>query len=420
MGRGRAVGETPRIYELVAEERIRDILTSFNACFELPIQLLGEDGTSLLQCGQPSAYCRLLKQHVFSPRACERQHMDAGRRALELGEAYIFACHANLNHIAFPLSSQGRLLGVILAGPFLMDEPDSSLLSGLGARCEPGVLLDLYDELHGVKLIRPAMAGAMSRLLYYLLSPLLPEQGSVLRHNHESVYQQARISESIQRFKEQSPGENYPYELEQALMTKVKTKDLPQAKGVLNELLGYVFFCEGGRMETMKNRSLELCALLSRVSIEGGALTDLTFRLSNQFLSALQHIDTLEELCIQLQEIVEAFVDAMFSAPDGPGADSIRRAVGYIARHYTEPIELQDVARAVGLSPSYFSALFKQLTGSTFRAYLNQVRVEESKRLLRSTGYSLVDIAMAAGFADQSYFSKVFKKYTGLTPKAYR
>ena len=48
------------------------------------------------------------------------------------------------------------------------------------------------------------------------------------------------------------------------------------------------------------------------------------------------------------------------------------------------------------------------------------VRIEESKRLLANTDYSVIDISVAAGFEDQSYFSKVFKKYTGLTPKQYR
>ena len=100
----------------------------------------------------------MLKKHVFSPRACERLHMDAGRWALQLGEAYIFSCHANLNDIAFPLSSADQLLGVILAGPFLMDEPDSSLVSGIGENhpIASSVLLDLYDELHSVRVVKPA------------------------------------------------------------------------------------------------------------------------------------------------------------------------------------------------------------------------------------------------------------------------
>ena len=63
----------------------------------------------------------------------------------------------------------------------------------------------------------------------------------------------------------------------------------------------------------------------------------------------------------------------------------------------------------VHLNPAYFSSLFKQATGSSFKEYLNMVRNEESKRLLINTDYSIIDIALATGFEDQSYFSKVFK-----------
>ena len=64
--------------------------------------------------------------------------------------------------------------------------------------------------------------------------------------------------------------------------------------------------------------------------------------------------------------------------------------------------------------------LFKKSTGSSFKEYLNMVRIEESKRLLSNTDFSIIDIAIAVGFEDQSYFSKVFKKFTGLTPKQFR
>ena len=72
------------------------------------------------------------------------------------------------------------------------------------------------------------------------------------------------------------------------------------------------------------------------------------------------------------------------------------------------------------LNPSYFSTLFKQSCGSSFKEYLNSIRIEESKKLLAATDRSILDIALSIGFEDQSYFTKVFKKYTGLTPKQYR
>jgi AraC-like DNA-binding protein/ligand-binding sensor protein len=412
------------LYQLVAREALFEVLETFHACLRLPIRLLDEAGETLAAYGEESSYCALLRRRVFDEAECRAAHADAAHRAQALGEPYVFACPAQLTHIAFPLAHRQRLLGSILVGPFLMDAPDSTLVSALAERrsLPSPLLLELYDELRTLPIAPPEQARQISRLLYYLIAPLIPAQQMLLRQERAQLSQQARINETIQLYKTQGVDDSaqpYPYEKEKELLAKVRIGDGQAAKGVLNDLLGYVFFCEGGRMETMKNRSMELCTLLSRIAIEGGALTDSVFRLNNQFLASLQGIGTLEALCFQLQEVVEAFMAAMFT-PAGPGQETIRRAIAHIARHYAEPLTLETVAAEAGLSPAYFSTLFKQVSGVSFRAYLNQVRVEESKRLLAATDYPLVDIAMAMGFTDQSYYSKVFKRYTGLTPKQYR
>ncbi|MDR0896433.1 MAG: PocR ligand-binding domain-containing protein [Oscillospiraceae bacterium] len=412
------------IYQLVARDALHEVLETFHACLRLPICLLDEAGETLATYGEESSYCDLLRRRVFAPEVCSAAHADAARQALALGEPYVFACPAQLTHIIFPLAHRQRLLGCILVGPFLMDMPDSTLVSALADRqsLPSSLLLELYDEVRTLPIVPPEQARQTSRLLNALIAPMIPAQQMLLRQERAQFTQQARINETIQRYKTQGVADSaqpYPYEKEKELLAKVRIGDGQAAKGVLNDLLGYVFFCEGGRMETMKNRSMELCTLLSRIAIEGGALTDSVFRLNNQFLASLQSIGTLEALCFQLQEVVEAFMAAMFT-PAGPGQETIRRAIAHIARHYAEPLTLETVAAEAGLSPAYFSTLFKQVSGVSFRAYLNQVRVEESKRLLSATDYPLVDIAMAMGFTDQSYYSKVFKKYTGLTPKQYR
>ena len=58
--------------------------------------------------------------------------------------------------------------------------------------------------------------------------------------------------------------------------------------------------------------------------------------------------------------------------------------------------------------------------GVSFSNYLNKIRIEQSKLLLKNTDFSIVEIAMEVGFEDQSYFSKVFKNLTKMTPKQYR
>lgn len=98
----------------------------------------------------------------------------------------------------------------------------------------------------------------------------------------------------------------------------------------------------------------------------------------------------------------------------------IRKALEIMAEQYAQPLSVKNVAQAIGLSPNYLSMLFKQVVGIGFREQLNQIRVKESKRLLRSSNCSLTEISIAMGFADQSYFCKVFKRMTGLSPSQYR
>lgn len=96
------------------------------------------------------------------------------------------------------------------------------------------------------------------------------------------------------------------------------------------------------------------------------------------------------------------------------------------AQHYAEQnysnneISLNMVASHVGISPSYFSTIFRQETGSTFVEYLTGLRMEKAKELLRCTNKKTAEIAYEVGYKDSHYFSYIFKKTQGLTPKDYR
>lgn len=106
--------------------------------------------------------------------------------------------------------------------------------------------------------------------------------------------------------------------------------------------------------------------------------------------------------------------------PQGPHAQVLRRAQAFIIAHYTESLSLEQVAEHVALSPTYFSRIFKQAMGCTFVEYLTRVRLEEARRLLRTTTLSLAEISYAVGYQSPNYFSEVFKTVEGITATAYR
>lgn len=412
-----------RIFSCIPEGHLCDILQTLQAFTNLAIQLLDENGMPLRTFGKTTGYCALLKEGVFPKGSCARLHAKAGLQARELGEAYIFSCHANLNHIAYPLVHQGDLLGSVIIGPFLMDTPDSTLVTAIAEqyRLSPALCLELYDELVALPIIPPPRVQLLKKMMEFMLSPLIQNERAVMLQSQEKLLQQSRINETIQMYKgrEETGSSRYFYTKEKELLAKVRLGNVSEVKGLLNDLLGYVLFSQGGNLEAVRIRAIELTTLLSRVAIDGGAETDSVYQINNKLLPDLYRQQDLDELCLLLQEVAEHFMAAMFYEKD-KGNPYVRKALRYIADHYSEHLTISQVSEDVQLSSGYFSTLFSQVVGMSFREYLCNVRIEASKQLLLSTDYSLADIAVAVGFPDQSYYCKTFKRITGLTPGKFR
>lgn len=99
---------------------------------------------------------------------------------------------------------------------------------------------------------------------------------------------------------------------------------------------------------------------------------------------------------------------------------AIRTAKIFIANNYKQDIGLGDVARVVNLSSVYFSGLFKKEMGENFVDYLNRVRIDAAKVLLKDVRNNIGEIAEQCGFSDTRYFAKIFKRSVGITPSDYR
>lgn len=99
--------------------------------------------------------------------------------------------------------------------------------------------------------------------------------------------------------------------------------------------------------------------------------------------------------------------------------DKINKAVHFIADNYRQKITLAVLAREAELSPSYFSAVFKEITGKPPIEYLIHFRIFKAKQLL-DDGMTVTNAADAVGFADVYYFSNTFKQLEGVTPSDFK
>ena len=92
----------------------------------------------------------------------------------------------------------------------------------------------------------------------------------------------------------------------------------------------------------------------------------------------------------------------------------------YLETYYHESIQLEDLASMTHLSRFYISHSFKKEIGMSPMEYLIAIRIKEIKILLRTTNYSISQVADIVGFTTPTYFSKQFRKSTGISPTDYR
>lgn len=96
------------------------------------------------------------------------------------------------------------------------------------------------------------------------------------------------------------------------------------------------------------------------------------------------------------------------------------RAKAYMDSHYQQKITLDSLAQIAHWDKYYFAHIFSQTYGISPICYLQQRRLLRSQELLKSTDLSITQIASSTGFSSQSYFSQMFRKLTGLSPRKYR
>jgi len=102
------------------------------------------------------------------------------------------------------------------------------------------------------------------------------------------------------------------------------------------------------------------------------------------------------------------------------GNVNFQSAFDYINQHFKEEIVLDAIAKAAGISPSYFSSLFNKVTGKSIRSYINELRISAACELLCESSLNISNIAYTVGYENVTHFNRLFKKITRFSPKQIR
>lgn len=126
---------------------------------------------------------------------------------------------------------------------------------------------------------------------------------------------------------------------------------------------------------------------------------------------------TMEEAIKELMTFVE---QTESSGSEEGLSREVQMAIKHMNQNYDKDISLHGVADKIGLSPNYFSSLFKKELQVNFVEYLNGIRIRKAQEYLKFTNLKSYEIADKIGFAHDTYFNRLFKKITGMTPNEYR
>ncbi len=151
---------------------------------------------------------------------------------------------------------------------------------------------------------------------------------------------------------------------------------------------------------------------------KGGSMVMFGMNLYQEFL-AMDDVSPLIVEGLMLAIVGEASRRATTDATSHPPR-WIEQARQLMRDRFTETLTLAEIAREVGVSPSYLAQMFHKHCFNTVGGYMRQLRLEFACREMVASNASLCQIALAAGFSDQSHLTRMFKRRMGISPSQYR
>ena len=171
----------------------------------------------------------------------------------------------------------------------------------------------------------------------------------------------------------------------------------------------------------LKYHFVEIAFMISRFCVTSGMPVEEANSLAYQYIYKMDHCAALDYVKDFLDQMVLDYTGRMLARKkQNASSRQTAEAIDYVYAHLSERITVEEMAKAIKVSPSYLSRVFKKELGVSVSDYIRERKVDVAKGLLRYTDYSQVDIANKLAYSSQSHFIQQFRSLTGMTPKTYR
>jgi len=359
---------------------------------------------------------------------CNNLHRNSINEAIKKGGSHIYQCDLGLVFWISPIYTDGSFSGAIRGSGFLQEEKkdvdffqnahNTQIVSNEKTTEEIKERMESFPKADDEKI---QSLAEMMQICAESLSSGSEDYHEILRRRAEQQEAIKKIITELEKaYPENTEKPGYSLEKEKILLNTLRKGDPAETRKQLNELIALMIFSYRDQFKCMQLRTTELVVLFSRIEVGPVKNGSLSLEINNQCLKLIQEAKNTEELTDILHTVADRILNNITSFKGIPHAAALRKAENFIMENYTRKISLKEIADMAGLSPPYFSTIFKEEMGENLSKYLNRLRVEKASRLLLETDMSLSEIAACCCFEDQSWFSKIFKAFTGISPGKYR
>ncbi|WP_165971932.1 response regulator transcription factor [Paenibacillus piri] len=247
-------------------------------------------------------------------------------------------------------------------------------------------------------------------------SGLFHALGEVASRYQSAVRQMYEVSGSALRIRlHDQPLPAMTIRQEKGLLASIDELDAPGMEQVVKSLFrSGALAGDDAQLHMLVNELMHIAVkVCARSGLEAGWIRSV-------WTSVLQMEPEPERVRDQL---IATFARLIAQLEQSAGAKRVSKYVGeaihYVKSNYNKNISLEETAGQIKISPAYLSKLFKDEMNVPFTEYLNQVRIEASRKLIEHGSFKVKDLFETVGFNNYSYFIKVFKEIVGMTPHIY-
>jgi len=327
------------------------------------------------------------------------------------------------------LERDGRYAGAYVTQPVFVRKPDQEEFDGMLDRLSPSMKerSTMWKVLLAVPVIPYDRMLSVGNLLNILAQTDLNERPikQVLRyHDGPAGERKHKITVGAERSDPSEKDWEHEYGVYLQMKDSIQNGDVKGIEDFIAEIrTGTILVNQLNPMDflpALRQTFAKVCAMGGYMAIDAGAPYKKTMDLSDDLIRQAEKLDNINAVYSLLKTAVTAFARMVSLNNSVSYSKPVRQVMDYIAAHYSEKITLNKLAQHTNLSTYYLSNLIKKETGIILADHINRIRIEQSKKLLRDTELSILEVAQEVGYQYQNHFASIFRRQTGFTPTEYK